>query len=540
MTSAPVRDLAPPSAAYPLFGKQMDAMRAIWLEQVDQLLYGGSAGPGKSYWLRALAWHCANSWPGARIPIFRDNYTQLKKTQVAAFHSEMARLGYRVKDHWNATDAEWHIPNPYTSDTIIEFLHIDPSIGAEKWLSAEWACVMADEATQITEDDHQLLYTRVRAPLAQRTLWTQLADEREANIRAAGIEDPFTVAAYTARWHPFAAYASNPGGASHEYFKRQWVDEGEKRDGRSWETSEQIMLDGRPLEVRLRRKFVQAYLTDNPNIDPLQYARGLAHLPTRRREQLLSGNWQFFEGKVFDMLDERVHYVDHRPAFLGRPVPPSSWPRLGGLDHGTTSPTAAEWMTRDEDNFFIAGYLEYYSPGPVGTHIRSIRNLLTLDGKLNMLFEADPRMWHRSKGTDRMWSVADEYTFGGEPPQNVADAAVARQRRGINIHQSQVERIAGRMVLERLLEPDPDLVFPHWHPMAGQHGAPRLFISRAAPNLWRELNGVRFVDSGGDRGEETVKEDDHAFDACYRVASSFELALAHRPQYRPAAQIGYR
>lgn len=522
--------------AYPLYPKQMQAMDAIWIEEVDQLLYGGSAGGGKSQVERALAYHCAHVWPGARIPIFRENYSQLLKTQVAAFHKEMGALGYEIADYWSATTGEWRIPNPYTSDTIIEFLHIDQSIGAEKWLSAEWACLEVDEATQISQENLEMLYTRVRASREQRELWRQLADEREAQAKKAGLTDPKDIKRARSDWHPFAVFATNPGGKSHDYFKEQFVDERAKHGG-PWTTQLTIEVDGKDMDVGLKREFVQAFVTDNPAIDASQYARGLAHLPKRRREQLLSGNWSFFEGKTFDMLTEETHLIDARWPFHGQLVPPREWPRLGGLDHGTTSPTAAEWMTRDEDGFFILGYLEYYSPGPNALHIKGIRELLQLDGRLDLTFEADPRMYYKNKGHDRVWSVADEFAFGGEPPLTGYDREVAR-RKGIVLHQSQAERVPSRHVMQRLLETNDDLIFPDWHPRAGEHGAPRMFICRQAPNLWRELNLIRQADPPND--EETVKENDHGYDAAYRVATMFEQLLMSRPRSGAVIQIGYR
>lgn len=521
-------------------------MRCISVDSPSHLYLAGQqmVPTHNSLWLRALAFHCASMWPGARIPVFRDNYTQLLKTQVAAFHREMAAIGFEVKEHWNATAAEWRIPNPYTSDTVIEFLHIDQAIGAEKWLSAEWACLLVDESTQISQEDHELLYTRVRvdtckqcdnaesgwcgehrdAPLGGRmplkVLWRRLADQRGAAAAAAGITDPAEVRRIRSDWHPFAAYASNPGGKSHQYFKEKFVDPGRAAGGLPFEAHEEIMLDGRLVDTSLRRQFVPAYLTDNPSIDAQQYARGLAHLSQRRREQLLSGNWDFFEGKVFDMLEEQVHLVSARDVFGGVGSPPREWPRLAGLDHGTTSPTAAIPVTRDEDGFFIAGYWEYYAPGPNKEHIDGIRNLLAAEGYLDMLFEADPRMYHRKQGYDRLWSVADEFSSGGPPPKERYEAQAARAQ-GLRLHQSQAERIPARMVMQRLLEPDPDLLFPDWHQRAGEHGAPRMFICKQAPNLWRELNGLRFEADG----EETVKVNDHAYDALMRAAVMFEQAL---------------
>jgi hypothetical protein len=520
------------ATAYPLWPKQMSAMDAIWIDDVNQLLYGGAAGPGKSYFQRALAFHCANVWPGARIAVFRENFTQLFKTQVWAWWREMHKLGFPIKQHWNQTNAEWHFPNPYTGDTIVEFLHIDPSIGAEKWQSAEWAAIMPDEATQIAEYDLKLLYSRVRANETQRTLWKQLADEREAQARKAGVVDPRMIKRIRSDWRPLAVFATNPGGESHSYFKGDFIDPSRKNEGKPWQIDETLTLDGRSITVSTRRQAIRGKLTDNPAIDPVQYAGTLVHLPPYRREQLLNGDWDYFEGKVFASLDEDIHLVDAKRVFGGKLAPPISWPRAAGLDHGTTSPTAAEWTCRDEDGFFIT-YLEYYQPGPVGQHIREIKQRMAADGVHDLIFEADPRMWHKTKGIDRMYSVADEYAWGGAPPERPGNYAGVREK-GIGLRQAKIERISGRMALQRLLEPDPDLMFPDWHPLAGTLGSPRLFIAQQCPDLWRELNNIRFAE--GD-SEETIKEDDHAFDAEYRAVPILEQRLSRARTVGPRRRL---
>ena len=540
MTAAPLLALStPPRAAYKLTPRQGEAMDAIWVDGVEQLLYGGAGGGGKSRFDRGLAFHLAMMWPGARIAIFRDNYTQLSKTQVVEWHKEMDRLGFEVKAHWHATSAEWHFTtaHPYNAGesitTVVEFLHLDQSIGAEKWLSAEWAAIIVDEATQISEEDHTVLYSRVRANDEQRTLWARLANGREAEVRAAGVTDAAAIARARSDWRPLAVYTTNPGSISHDYFKRDFVDEGRKHGGPPWLQTNTVTLLNEEVEVTTKRQFIQALLTDNPHLDHAKYAAGLSHLPKRRREQILSGNWDYFEGQVFDMLAADIHLVDARWAFGKRLVPPADWPRLGGLDHGTQSPTAAQWMTRDEDGFFLVGYLEYYAAGPNAQHIEAIKALLMLDGRYDMQFEADPRMWHAKQGFARNWSVADEFAFAGEPPEDRYQQELARQC-GIRLRQSKVERVAARMALERMFEPDPNLVFPEWHPRRGEHGAPRTFVCTQAPNLWRELTNLKYLPGS----EETVKENDHAVDAAFRVMPVFEQALYSANRARPRT-IGY-
>jgi hypothetical protein len=476
----------------------MMAFDLIWTQEVEQLLYGGAAGGGKSYFLRALAYHLAMVWRGSRVAIFRENATQLDKTHIPAFRREMAAAGYEIDKPgvWNNTSREFRLPN----GSVIEFLHIDQSIGAEKWLSAEWSALLVDESTQLNEVDLRMLYSRVRATVEQKTRWKN--------------------------WRPLAVFATNPGGKSHIYFKEEFVDPALESDSMSWEVTDEVEVGGVMVDTRIKRAFSPAFLSDNPSLDFKQYVSGLAQLPRARREQMLSGDWDFFEGKVFDMLNPEIHLVDREWADIGR-----DWPRAMGLDHGTTSPTAALWTARDDDGFYIT-YQEYYSPGRVTLHVETIRQMMLADGHRELRPYADPRMWHKVPSANGMYSIAGLYLYGGMEPES-AEERMEAQAHGIHLIQSKMQREHGRMVLERLLEPDPNRMFPFWHPRGGEYGAPQLFIARQCANLWRELSNLRYVEDS----EETVKEDDHAYDALYRSVPMLELSLMKARNRGPRRQL---
>ena len=184
-----------PGIHFPLHERQMRAMQCIWEDGAAQLMYGGAAGGGKSELIRALAYHCAMIWPGARIPIFRLTYPDLLETHVEAWLIRMAELGWDNSKSWEATSKQYRFPN----GSIVEFRHIDQSLGAKKWLSAEWACILVDEAGQFKSEDLRLLYSRVRRPREGRSKDWQ-------------------------NWRPLAVYCSNPGGPSHTYLKETFID----------------------------------------------------------------------------------------------------------------------------------------------------------------------------------------------------------------------------------------------------------------------------------------------------------------------------
>ena len=468
----------------------MEAMRLIWGEGTEQLLYGGAAGGAKSHFLRVLAYTLALKWPGARIPIFRLTYPELAKTQVRPWLLAMDGLGYDNSKSWHATDKEYHFAN----GSLVEFLHIDQSLGAMKWLSTEWAALLVDEAVLFDPTHLRLLASRVRRPLeGQSRLWRD--------------------------WRPLVVYATNPGGKAHKHLKETFIDPANALTGSGsvWEDEIQI----RPgVTSTIRRSFLQSKLADNPSIDPNEYEKQLADLPEQERKRLMDGDWEYFEGKTFPFLSPEVHYVE-REWFCDQ-MPPLDWPRMAGFDLGNNSPSACEWVTRDDDGTFIV-YDEYYSEAVNTTnlvHIEAIWSHAQRDGVSppDLRIFGDPRMKRKqhSRG-DLLYSAAEEFKWGGLYDDGFHD------ERGIRLDFSNLDRITGRMVLQRLLEPRPNRLFPTWHPFAGEYGSPQMFICRQAPNLWREINGIRYKDGGG---EDTVKLDDHGYDALWHVMPSFERSLA--------------
>lgn len=82
-------------------------------------------------------------------------------------------------------------------------------------------------------------------------------------------------------------YTMNPGGVSHGYFKRLFIDK-RYRDTENPDDYE----------------FIQAFVTDNKALmesDP-EYVRVLEGLPPKLRDAWLGGSWDLFEGQVFEDL----------------------------------------------------------------------------------------------------------------------------------------------------------------------------------------------------------------------------------------------
>lgn len=579
VTSAVKAESSPrPRALFSLFPKQQYALDLIFgegygevggqlTEGVDQLLFGGSAGGGKSGFVRAFACYVANIWPGSEFAIFRRTNTELHANHVGKWLAEIdpyvkggVWMAQAMEYRWPSPPWCWcpkGAPCPHSSKT--PFLHVDFDRGATKHQGAEHAGQGIDEATHFDGDDIDYLYTRVRTTEGQQFARDVIGPDGKVYHHPGW-----------PGWRPIQLLTANPGGRGHQYMLDTYIDpvggllraeESEMKEilvepqqltdveGRASWTTDIIDLMGevRALDVDLvnckawtvevdlgplgkvpiRRAFVQARVQDNPALDLVKYAAGLAVGSAEQRRRLLDGDWTYFSGQVFSVLNVETHQVDTRRIFgRGYTVPPHDWPRTIGLDHGssTANPSAAEWITRDPEGFFIV-YMEYYAVGPPAVHIPVIKDLMMRDGHPEIRPVMDPQMQRATKGHTHMYSVADEYEWNGPPPEDRRG-----ERQGIKLVRKYVERETGRLQLLRLLEPDPDRMFPEWHLRAGEPGSPGIFIAQQCTNLWRELPGIRYKEGATD---DTEKVNDHAYDALWHALPPFERECARPRGLRP-------
>jgi predicted phage terminase large subunit-like protein len=204
---------------------------ALYLQGVREILYGGSAGGGKSSWLLMEALKYVDT-PGYSALVLRRTLAAL-----ALPNSIMARAR-----QWLAgTPAKWNDDlKTYTfpSGATLTFGYLDHASDLDRYQGAELQCVCFDEATQFEESMYRYLFSRLR--------------------RLKGSEVPIRMRA-----------ASNPGGIGHDFIKQRFLVEGPSQG----------------------RVFVPARLTDNPHLDQEEYERSLQELDPITRAQLLNGDW---------------------------------------------------------------------------------------------------------------------------------------------------------------------------------------------------------------------------------------------------------
>jgi hypothetical protein len=269
---------------------------------IDELLYGGAAGGGKS---EATIWDAlqyAMEYPGSRQIIFRRTFPDLQRSIIArtivAYPKQLGK--------YNQSKHEWIFLN----DSVIELAYFDSDSHKTNYQGAEYDVIRWEELTQFEEGWYTYMLSRLRGST------------------------------------PYPRYVkstTNPGSVGHAWVKRRFIDVGE------WEkvhTIHEADENGDLLyhpdtnePIITRRVFIPAKVQDNPALlqaDP-NYIVRLMQLPEQERKQLLDGDWDTFSGQYFSEFSRALHVVE--PFAI-----PPDWRRYRSMDEGYSDPFICLWF----------------------------------------------------------------------------------------------------------------------------------------------------------------------------------------------------
>jgi len=225
--------------------KQIEALEQLSIDNYcRQLLYGGSAGSGKSF--LGCDWQIKRrlKYPGTRGLIGRSELKKLRLSTMATFFELCSMYGLNPDKHWTYNGQD-HVVKFYNGSQIILMdladLPSDPEF--QRFGSIELTDAFVDEAGEVSQKCIDILSSRLRYKL---------------------INDK-----------PKLLMTCNPhkGWLYNEFFDAQ-------RNG----------------TIRKDRRFIQALPTDNPHVSEV-YLESLQMLPIIDRKRLLEGDWDYDETK---------------------------------------------------------------------------------------------------------------------------------------------------------------------------------------------------------------------------------------------------
>lgn len=279
-------------------GPQTNAIRQAYIEE---MLYGGARGGGKTAWLlgdfgqdvpRAGGSH----WHGI---LFRRTYGQLEEVIKQSLETYPRWFDPKNQGHvvWMAGEKTWKWRNGAT----LKLRYAESDDDWMQYHGHQYTWIGWDELTTWSNPE---LYLRMKA-----TLRSAHPDIKHKRIRA----------------------TANPGGPGHSWVK-EYFGISDYPDGGK------ILLpeDG----SKMRRIFIKSKVSDNKvltDADP-EYASRLKALGSPELVRAwLDGDWEVVQGAYFPEFSAAKHVIQPFP------IPPE-WTRIRCMDWGSAQPFAIYWI----------------------------------------------------------------------------------------------------------------------------------------------------------------------------------------------------
>ena len=373
-----------------LHKKQMFVLKTLIDGVANEILWGGAAGGGKSFMLRAIAIIFAMEVPKCNIYLFRRTVKDLIATHMRGPSSFPVLLDEFINDklvkvnHSSSTIE-------FANGSIISLNHIQYEADLEKYLSAEMHVVLFDESTTFTPKMIKFIRSRLR-------------------LGSLEVPEKYKQAL------PFALYATNPRGPAHLYFKSNFVDREEPC----------VPFRAEPDEGGMTRMFVPALLSDNPTLtknDPEYVNRVMGMGDPEVVKAYINGDWSCVDGAALPTLSRKYHV---KPAKEARSI---HWPIYVAYDYGFSAPYSVLF-------FCIANGESSTDFCPPKGSIVIVGEIYGDDGKENGLRE--------DVGTTAKKIVRfHQAKFGGSLRSGPADNSIFSKEQGPSIHDQMTSAVSG-------------------------------------------------------------------------------------------------
>ena len=361
-----------------------------------EVLYGGSAGGGKSYALLADALRDL-SHPQFRGLIVRRTTEELREL-VQKSQELYPKAIPGVK--WSERKMQW--TSPAGGTLWLSFLERDQDV--TRYQGQAFNYIAFDELTQWpTPYAWNYMRSRLRTTASDLSLY----------MRA----------------------TTNPGGPGHGWVKKMFIDPavwGKAYWATDIETGETLewpkghTKEGQPL---FKRRFIPARLIDNPYLyDSGDYEANLLSLPEAERRKLLDGDWDVVEGNAFPEWNRKIHVIE--PYEI-----PNNWRRFRACDYGYSSYSAVIWFAVTPEEQLVIYRELYVSKQLAGDLADLVLEAEADDGPITYGV-LDSSCWHQRGGP------------------SIAETMIVRGCRWRPSDRSRGSRVAGKNEVHRRLQVD--------------------------------------------------------------------------------------
>tara|TARA_R110000796_G_scaffold13733_1_gene44234 strand:+ start:5874 stop:7436 length:1563 start_codon:yes stop_codon:yes gene_type:complete len=379
----------------------------------QEVLYGGSAGGGKSYAMVADPVRYFNNSASQMLLVRRSTEELRELISVSKSLYPRAIPGIKFLER----DKTWIAPSGAT--LWMSYLEREDDLTRYQGQAFNW--IGFDELTQWPSP----------------TAWNYM----RSRLRTADKELPTGMRATT-----------NPGGRGHQWVKKMfidpvpyntpfWAEDIDTGEVMKWPASSKFAqkndIVGNPM---FKRRFIPANLMDNPYLsEDGMYEANLLSLPEHQRRQLLEGDWSVSEGAAFSEWEPSKHVVE--PYDI-----PHSWAKFRACDYGYGSMTAVLWIAVSPAEQLVV-YRELYI------------NKTTASDLADIIIEIE-------KGESIRYGVLDSSLWHnrGDTGPSLAEQMIMKGCRWRPSDRSKGSRIAGKNEIHRRLQVDeftqePQLVF---------------------------------------------------------------------------------
>jgi phage terminase large subunit len=355
------------------------ARLADTVEEIEDLGYGGARGGGKTHCgFAQIAIDDAHKYPGLSCLFLREKAGSAEESMQKLCTKILPAVPHRP------TRSIIYFPN----NSSIKIGHFQYEKDINQYLSLEYDVIFIEQAEQLSQAKLEEIKTVNRTSIPG--------------------------------FKPRTYYTFNPGGLSHQYLKKKFID--------PWRAGKET-----------RTRFVFANVNDNKKVDKF-YRSKLEQLTGWKRDAWLDGSWDIFAGQFFETFNYERHVQD-----------PKLWPDFKemncdfwcSLDYGFKHWTVCYLFTAYDGEIYcideFAARKSLISTNCEGIKHMLERNDLTPSDLMNFVAGTDVF----AKKGDRGESFADEF-----------------ERCGIQLRAANVSRVPGWGKILQLLGDESQQIEP--------------------------------------------------------------------------------